>query len=55
MKDFNVHKWFKKQYLEEIFNENFLSNDIEYIFDNDIDLIEMWNKKGIKTVFVSQE
>ena len=45
----------KLEVKEEIFNENFLSNDIEYIFDNDIDLIEMWNEKGIKTVFVSQE
>ena len=44
----------KLEVKEEIFNENFSSNDIECIFDNDEDLIKMWNEKGIKTVFVSQ-
>ena len=44
----------KLEVKEEIFNENFSSNDIECIFDNDKDLIKMWNEKGIKTVFVSQ-
>ena len=44
----------KLEVKEEIFNENFSSNDIECIYDNDKDLIKMWNEKGIKTVFVSQ-
>lgn len=43
----------KLEVKEEIFNENFSSDDIECIFDNDKDLIKMWNEKGIKTVFVS--
>ena len=34
---------------KEIFEENFLPNDIDYIIDNDKELLKMWSGFNIKT------
>ena len=34
---------------KEIFEENFLLNEIDYIIDNDRDLLDMWSGLNIKT------
>lgn len=36
----------------EIFNQYIDKNLVDYIIDNDQDLIDMWNEKGINTVKV---
>tara|TARA_B100001057_G_C22832155_1_gene943793 strand:- start:660 stop:1082 length:423 start_codon:yes stop_codon:yes gene_type:complete len=36
----------------EIFENNFLTNEIYCIYDNDKDLIRMWENKGINSILV---
>ena len=36
----------------EIFENNFLTNEIYCIYDNDNDLIRMWENKGINSILV---
>tara|TARA_B100000131_G_scaffold297017_1_gene315414 strand:- start:99 stop:545 length:447 start_codon:yes stop_codon:yes gene_type:complete len=39
---------------EEIFDENFSKDQIDYVIDNDEQLLEMWERKGINIISAAE-